>query len=156
MSANPGSKNFDDLQKLLALKRHEQPPQRFFTRFTHSVLENLNTPERRETMSWLQRLGVHFDLSPAVVGAIGLVVCTLLAMGMSVAMKMDKPPPPVLPIRAPNTTWEQPAAEADPPSKTVAKPDEVPKSTAPVITPDSSPFDARATKAGFNTPAAEK
>jgi hypothetical protein len=149
MSTHPPPKNFEELQKLLALKRREQPPQRFFARFSESVLGNLDKPESPATMSWLGRMGVHSDLSPAVLGAISVLLVALLAAAIARAIRTEPAPPP-LPIpelvQPPRT---QPAEGQ--PLRIVPKPEEVPKSTDPVMAPDSPPFNSQAPKAGFNT-----
>lgn len=90
-----GNPKLDDLQKLLEAKRREPMPRDFLARLPKAVREHLHDPESPETMSWLQRLGVHFDLSPAIVGAVGLLVCALLAGGIAFALRAERPRPAV-------------------------------------------------------------
>jgi hypothetical protein len=138
MSKHPKPKGHDELQRLLALKRHERPPQPFFARLADNVLHNLDAPERPETMSWLQRVGVHFDVSPAVVGGVGVLLAVLLAVGIVAAMKMDPIAADPL-LKDPNggPVGLNPVETAQPPSQPT-KATEVPKSTAPVMAPDTS------------------
>lgn len=145
-------RSFDELQRLLALKRHERPPQPFFSRLADNVLHNLDAPERPETMSWLQRVGVHFDVSPAVVGGVGISLAALLVAGMIIATRVENP------LRADDPLLTTPNGEPvalgpqEKQPRTVPNPEAVPKSTAPMITPDSSTFSPQVEKAGFNTP----
>ena len=77
MSAPPD--NFDDLEKLLRLKRHEQPPPRFYKDFSGSVLRRIERGEGR--LSWWERFG--FDLRPALAAGAGLVACGLIVYGVA-------------------------------------------------------------------------
>jgi len=156
MSTSPGSSNFDELQRLLALKRREQPPRRYFSGFSDQVLENLGAPERPETLSWLERLGVHCDLSPAVVGALGILVVGLLGAGIAVS-NGTKPVAlggPLAPPSGAPVPLEQ-TVNSSPPPRSSPRPQDVP-STAPVLTPDSPPFiPLKVEKTGFTTPVGE-
>ncbi len=84
---NPNSENFEQLCKLLALKRHEIPPPRFFNEFSGRVMARLAEPPR-EPLTWWQRLGFDFDLRPALMCAVGMVVCGMLSFGIIGAMQM--------------------------------------------------------------------
>ena len=76
------SDDFSDLRKLLALKRHEQPPPRFFNEFSGRVIERLQTPEVLPELTWWQRLGFDFDLRPAAVCSLGVIISGLLLFGV--------------------------------------------------------------------------
>ena len=76
------SDEFNDLRKLLALKRHEQPPPRFFNEFSGRVIERLQTPEVLPEPTWWQRLGLDFDLRPAAVCSLGVIISGLLLFGV--------------------------------------------------------------------------
>jgi len=82
-SENP---NFDQLRKLLALKRYELPPPRYFNDFSGSIIARLSQPQREE-LSWWQRLGFDFDLRPALMCGVGIVVCGMLSFGLIGAMQ---------------------------------------------------------------------
>ena len=84
---NPEPENFDQLCKLLALKRYELPPPRYFNDFSTSVIARLNQPLREE-LSWWQRLGFDFDLRPALMCGVGVVVCGMLSFGLIGAMQI--------------------------------------------------------------------
>src|SRR5215212_690509 len=71
--------NFDSLEKLLRLKRHEQPPPRYFNEFSGRVISRLERGEAR--LSWWERFG--FDLRPALAAGAGLVACGLIVYGVA-------------------------------------------------------------------------
>lgn len=73
--------NFDQLRKLLALKRYEQAPPGYFNSFSTKVLARIESAEMAEP-SWLQKLGFQFDFKPALIGACGILVCGLLSIGI--------------------------------------------------------------------------
>jgi len=156
MSPSPGSSNFDELQRLLALKRREQPPRRYFSGFSDQVLENLGAPERPETLSWLERLGVHCDLSPAVVGALAVLMVVLLSAGIAVShgTKPLAPGPPLVPPSGAPVPLDT-TANSSRPLQNSPRPQEIP-STAPVVTPDSPPFiPFKLERTGLTTPVRE-
>ena len=70
---------FDSLEKLLRLKRHEQPPPRYFNEFSSRVLSRIERGEAR--LSWWERFG--FDLRPALAAGAGLVACGLIVYGVA-------------------------------------------------------------------------
>jgi hypothetical protein len=73
--------NFDSLQKLLALKRHEVPPPGYFNTFSSKVMARIEAAETRP-VTWLQKLGLDFDFKPAMVCGLGVLVCGLLSAGV--------------------------------------------------------------------------
>lgn len=75
------SDNFDSLQKLLRLKRHEQPPPRYFNDFSSRVLASIERGENR--LSWWERFGI--DLRPALAAATGALACGLIVYGVATA-----------------------------------------------------------------------
>ena len=87
MNTDPNN-NFDQLRKLLALKRYELPPPRFFNEFSGRVMSRLAEPQR-EPLTWWQRLGFEFDLKPALMCGVGVVVCGLLSFGVIGAMQIS-------------------------------------------------------------------
>ena len=73
--------NFDSLEKLLRLKRYEQPPPRYFNEFSGRVISSIQAGEGR--MSWWERFG--FDLRPAFAAAAGMLACSLVVYGVATA-----------------------------------------------------------------------
>jgi hypothetical protein len=87
-----------ELQKMLALKRHEIPPPRFFRSFSERVLDRLNTPEPPPPRTLRHRLGLGADPKPVMVCLSGVAVCALLVVGLLASLRMEParpaPPPP--------------------------------------------------------------
>src|SRR4051812_17507213 len=87
---NPDSENFESLRRLLALKRHEQPPPGYFEGFSRQVIAGIKAGELRQTTAerlfdevpWLQRLWNALEAKPAFVGTFGVAVCSLLVAGI--------------------------------------------------------------------------
>jgi hypothetical protein len=77
MSSSPD--NFESLEKLLRLKRHEPPPPRYFNEFSGRVIDRLGRGEGR--LSWWDRLG--FDLRPALAAGAGMAACGLIVYGVA-------------------------------------------------------------------------
>lgn len=77
MSASP--ENSDPVEKLLRLKRYEQPPPRYFKDFSGRVIDRIERGEGRA--SWWERFG--FDLRPALAAGAGLVACGLIVYGVA-------------------------------------------------------------------------
>ena len=77
MSSEPDK--HDALEKLLRIKRHEQPPPRYFNEFSGRILGRIARGEARA--SWWERFG--FDLRPALAAGAGLVACGLIVFGVA-------------------------------------------------------------------------
>jgi hypothetical protein len=137
----PEPHSFEELQRLLALKRHETPPPTYFSRFADNVLERIEAPEPAGPLTWWQRWGLDWGLKPALACGSGVAVCALLAAGILVSLKMEQRarPSAVLPAQDYFSAMLPPLPEATSPP--VARPEEGAGSTAPVISPNSSsPF----------------
>ena len=147
---NTESNEFEQLRKLLALKRHEVTPPRYFNEFSSRVIARLSAePER---LSWWQRLGLDFDLRPALMCGVGIVVCGLLSFGVISAMQIAEPSPIAQADSFGSMAMNAPVAGITP----VAAPVDTGLSIAPMIAKQSSsPFNQfatiRATEVGFNT-----
>lgn len=89
---NVEQENFDQLRKLLALKRHEQPPPGYFHHFSQEVIARIRAGEHLEPAGfrsrlgwdapWLERFWSFLEGRPAFAGAFGLAVCGLLFSGI--------------------------------------------------------------------------
>ena len=104
----PSLEHEDRLLKLLALKRHEQPPPGYFEHFSNGVMARLSAGEARERgwwedifeeALWLKRLWSLLEAKPVLAGAFGIVVCGLVVSGIVYSQKLDQvtatatPPP---------------------------------------------------------------
>jgi|ERR1019366_8503627 hypothetical protein len=89
---NPDSENFNAVRRLLALKRHEQPPPGYFNNFSSQVISRIKAGEGAEPASsigrlfakagWWQHLVAVLEAKPAFAGAFGAAVCALLISGI--------------------------------------------------------------------------
>lgn len=116
--------NFDQLLKLLALKRREQPPSGYFDKFSREVIVRLKAGEvsRKSWLddlgdeaSWAQKVWMLLEAKPALAGVFGAAVCGFLLAGIIYAQRLDlrsptvaAPPPHEIALVPPN-----PVAEAD-------------------------------------------
>ena len=80
---NPDSEQFEQLRKLLTLKRHEQPPPGYFNRFSDQVIARIKTGEQSEQgVAWLRKLWSVFETKPMLTSAFGAGVCALVLSGI--------------------------------------------------------------------------
>jgi hypothetical protein len=95
---NPERDDFEPLRRLLAVKRHEQPPPGYFDGFSRQVIVRIQAGDRAEGSAfdrlfgeplWLQRLLGAFETKPLVAGSFGLVVCGFLMTGVLLSENVD-------------------------------------------------------------------
>jgi hypothetical protein len=80
---NSDSENFEQLRKLLALKRHEQPPPGYFNNFSGKVIARIESASQAEDgLAWLRRLWALVESKPMLTGAFGAAVCALVISGL--------------------------------------------------------------------------
>jgi hypothetical protein len=145
---NPDQEKQDELQRVLALKRHESPPPRFFKGFSHKVIDGLHSPERPADKTWWQRIGFDPDNKPVLVCASGVIVCGLLGFGLIVSLRVERPKviPGTLDERSQFVVAPAVNTLAIPAPLTVTSPPpdetagEAPPVGAPVVISGSSPF----------------
>lgn len=97
MSAENQDQDFEKLQRLLKLKRHEQPPPRFFPDFSGKVTARIKAGAKGGQLDsfeeivaqtpWLQRLWQAIEGKPAVSGIFTAAVCGLVVAGVFMADK---------------------------------------------------------------------
>jgi len=96
---NRDEENFQQLRRLLALKRYEQPPPRYFNDFSARVATRIRLGDPGETYSehwfwevpWLMRLWATFETNPVLAGAFGAAVCALLISGVVFSPRTSQP-----------------------------------------------------------------
>ena len=92
MSMNAEPEDFDQLRRLLKLKRHELPPPRYFNDFSGHVLARIRTgtaggrfeslEAKVSQLPWAQQLWRMIEHRPAVSGILTTAVCGLLVIGV--------------------------------------------------------------------------
>ena len=80
---------FEQLKKLLALKRHEQPPPGYFDRLPRQIILAIER-EQAQSEPWLRRVWSTLQRKPAFAGAFGVAICTLVVGGILVANKTNQ------------------------------------------------------------------
>ena len=92
--------NFENLRRLLALKRHEQPPPGYFDELHAGVINHLRAgdvlPERlTKRMSWelpwLRRFLTGISAQPALPGLFGAAACAMVLAGVLYAERSEIP-----------------------------------------------------------------
>ena len=142
-----------ELQKMLALKRHEQPPTQFFRSLSGSVIERLQTAEPPPEPTWRQKAGLDFDAKPVLVCATGVGVCGLLLLGLISSQHVELPagattPPDGAPMSLVPLSHSAPAVPG-PVQRAPAEATSSDRSSVePVIVRESSPLRALARPEG--------
>ena len=86
---NSSPEDFEGLRRLLALKRHEQPPPGYFDHFSDKVIARIEADGLVMRSSWWQRLFPELDARPVLVSAYGLVIVGLLVVGLGASQSLE-------------------------------------------------------------------
>ena len=86
---NPDPGTFEELRRLLVLKRYEQPPPGYFDRLPCEVIARIRESKSatslaifRPHMPWLQRFWNALEARAVFPTAFGAAVCTVLILGL--------------------------------------------------------------------------
>ncbi len=92
MNMHPEQDEFQQLRRLLALKRHEQPPPGYFDNFSREVILRLRERPVHSKFSlfevlaghspWLERFLAGIQSRPILAGGFGFTACGLLVAGL--------------------------------------------------------------------------
>ncbi|MBI3882030.1 MAG: sigma-70 family RNA polymerase sigma factor [Verrucomicrobia bacterium] len=109
--SEPHPEEFEQLRKLLALKRHEQPPPGYFGKFSGQVIARIESaqPEPKPSL-WRQLTGGLFQ-NPALAGAYGIGAIAAVVLGLAIFSAETKETAMTTPPTAPPTA---PAFAAQP------------------------------------------
>jgi len=93
--------DFEQLRRLLALKRHEQPPPGYFDNFSRKVIARIEAGEYTRASAierllgeapWMRRIWAAFRSQPVLSGVFGAAVSALVVFGVIFADKADISP----------------------------------------------------------------
>jgi len=82
---NQNEDNFDDLRRLLKLKRQETPPPGYFNNFSGQIIARIRKEQAggaTADISWLMKLLQAFEFKPAFAGAFASALCLVLVFGI--------------------------------------------------------------------------
>jgi hypothetical protein len=141
----PEPEEFQELRRLLALKRHENPPPGYFASFSGKVVARIEAGNASAPRPWWARWLVELDFRPAVACAYTLVIGGVLVVGLNVAL--DAPPKgsaelhmptldqPLLAAQSPEPVGDTPQLTLQP----MTVPGEEPSAMGAVLNPDAAP-----------------
>lgn len=95
---------FNGLQKLILLKRHEQPPPGYYVHFADKVIARIEAEVLVKRGSWWQRVWISLQSGPVVACGYGCVVAGLLVVGVGISQSVE--PEPVPPAVAIANPWD--------------------------------------------------
>jgi hypothetical protein len=81
---NSDSENFEQLRRLLALKRHEQPPPGYFDGLSRDVIARIKAGDQGQGNAdgWMHWLWTLLEAKPMFAGAFGAAICAVLVSGI--------------------------------------------------------------------------
>lgn len=80
---------FEQLKKLLALKRHEQPPPGYFDRLPRQIISAIEVEQSRPE-PWMLRIWSTLQRKPAFAGVFGVAMCVLVIGGIIFANQTNQ------------------------------------------------------------------
>ncbi len=96
---NQTEQNFEDVKRLLKLKRHEVPPPGYFNHFSGDVISRIRSGEAGGKQTYLERLQIEapwvvnllriFETRPGLVGAFATSLCLLLVLVVFFSERSD-------------------------------------------------------------------
>lgn len=99
---NEKDHNFQDLKRLLKLKRHEVPPPAYFNNFSANVVSGIRAAETAQNQSlfenlkdrvpWLFNILHAFEGRPGLIGGAATSLCLLLVFGLVLSDQTDSTP----------------------------------------------------------------
>lgn len=87
MSSSPD--DFKDLRRLLALKRHEQPPPGYFSYLPAKVEIRIEREDLSEHSTWWEWLVRKLDAQPVLAGAYAFAISGLMLLGFKVSQDLQ-------------------------------------------------------------------
>ena len=101
MNMQPEHENFEDLRRILVLKRYEQPPPGYFNDFSRRIIARIEAGEGEAYVSlferwmagvpWVLRVFQTFERKPILAGAFGMAMCGLIVSGVVYSENSSRP-----------------------------------------------------------------
>jgi hypothetical protein len=86
---NSSPDDFRDLRRLLALKRHEQPPPGYFHYLPDKIAMRVERKDLSEYSTWWEWLVQKLDARPVLAGAYACAISGLMLLGFKVSQDVQ-------------------------------------------------------------------
>lgn len=86
---NSSPEDFRDLQRLLALKRHEQPPPGYFHYLPDKIAMRVEQDDLSAHSTWWEWLVAKLDARPVLAGAYAFAISGLMLLGFKVSQDVQ-------------------------------------------------------------------
>lgn len=86
---NSSPDDFKDLRRLLALKRHEQPPPGYFSYLPDKVMMRVEQDDLSEYSTWWEWLVRKLDAQPVLAGAYAFAISGLMLLGFKLSQDLQ-------------------------------------------------------------------
>ena len=90
MSTHSNPDDFEQLRKLLALKRYEVPPPGYFNSLPRKVMTRVEMTELGIYSTWWEWVVARFDAKPVLACAYGFAVSGLLLLGFKLSQQFEQ------------------------------------------------------------------
>jgi hypothetical protein len=84
---NSDNEKFETLRKLMALKRHEQPPPEYLNQLSDRIITRIERGEGQ--LNFWDKLSARISLRPSVAYAFGLTVCGALGLSAVYTVRQE-------------------------------------------------------------------
>ena len=86
---NSSPEDFKDLRRLLALKRHEQPPPGYFSYLPDKIQLRIERDDLSEHSTWWEWLVRKLDAQPVLAGAYAFAISGLMLLGFKLSQDLQ-------------------------------------------------------------------
>lgn len=86
---NSSPDDFQDLRRLLALKRHEQPPPGYFNYLPDKIMMRIERDDLSEHSTWWEWFIRKLDAQPVLAGAYAFAISGLMLLGFKLSQDLQ-------------------------------------------------------------------
>src|SRR5688500_15432867 len=86
---NSSPDDFKDLRRLLALKRHEQPPPGYFNYLPDKIMMRIERDDLSEHSTWWEWFVRKLDAQPVLAGAYAFAISGLMLLGFKLSQDLQ-------------------------------------------------------------------